>query len=25
MNIKIINVKEYTCEPVNVKILSAHE
>jgi len=25
MSIKIINVKEYTCEPVNVKILSAHE
>jgi len=24
MSIKIINVKEYTCKPVNVKILSAH-
>jgi len=24
MSIKIINVKEYTNKPVNVKILSAH-
>jgi len=24
MNIKIINIKEYTNKPVNVKILSAH-